>query len=60
MTKSESLVTGVAGAGGVEIIGEVATSLDYSSFAQVAIQILIGLVTLFKMIKKPKKENNGV
>jgi hypothetical protein len=58
-----TLMTGTVGVATVEVTEAVATNIptpeEVSSIGQLLIQIIIGIVTVWKLIKKPKNENKN-
>jgi hypothetical protein len=58
-----TLMTGTVGVATVEVTEAVATTIpspeEVSSIGQLLIQIIIGIVTVWKLIKKPKNENKN-
>ena len=56
-------MTGSVGVATVEVTEAVATAIpsteEVSSIGQLLIQIIIGIVTVWKLIKKPKNENKN-
>jgi hypothetical protein len=58
-----TLMTGTVGVATVEVTEAVATSMptpeEVSSIGQLLIQIIIGIVTVWKLVKKPKNENKN-
>ena len=58
-----TLMTGSVGVATVQVTEAVATSIptpeEVSSIGQLLIQIIIGIVTVWKLIKKPKNENKN-
>jgi hypothetical protein len=58
-----TILTGSIGVAGVEVAEKVATTMptpeEVSSIGQLIIQIFIGIVTVWKLIKKPKNENKN-
>lgn len=57
-----TILTGILGVSTVEVTEVVAQSVptpeEVSSIGQLLIQIVIGIVTVWKLIKKPKKDGN--
>jgi hypothetical protein len=58
-----TLLTGSVGVAGVEVAQTVATNMptpeEVSTIGQLLIQIIIGIVTVWKLVKKPKNENKN-
>ena len=58
-----TLMTGSVGVASVQVTEAVATTIpspeEVSSIGQLLIQIIIGIVTVWKLIKKPKNENKN-
>lgn len=58
-----TLMTGTVGVATVEVTEAVATSIptpeEVSTIGQLLIQIIIGIVTVWKLVKKPKNENKN-
>ena len=58
-----TLMTGTVGVATVEVTEAVATSVptpeEVSTIGQLLIQIIIGIVTVWKLVKKPKNENKN-
>lgn len=58
-----TLMTGSVGVATVQVTEAVATTIpspeEVSSIGQLLIQIIIGIVTVWKLIKKPKNENKN-
>jgi hypothetical protein len=58
-----TLLTGSVGVAGVEVAQTVATNIptpeEVSTIGQLLIQIIIGIVTVWKLVKKPKNENKN-
>lgn len=58
-----TLMTGTVGVATVEVTEAVATSMptpeEVSTIGQLLIQIIIGIVTVWKLVKKPKNENKN-
>lgn len=58
-----TLMTGTVGVATVQVTEAVATNIpspeEVSSIGQLLIQIIIGIVTVWKLIKKPKNENKN-
>jgi len=58
-----TLLTGSVGVAGVEVAETVATNMptpeEVSTIGQLLIQIIIGIVTVWKLVKKPKNENKN-
>ena len=59
-----TLMTGSVGVASVQVTEAVATTIpspeEVSSIGQLLIQIIIGIVTVWKLIKKPKNENKNL
>jgi hypothetical protein len=53
-----TILTGTLGVAGVEVAEAVATSVpgpeEVQSIGQLIIQVVIGIITIWKLIKKPK------
>lgn len=58
-----TLATGTIGVATVEVTEAVASSMptpeEVSTIGQLLIQIIIGIVTVWKLVKKPKNENKN-
>ena len=53
-----TLVTGAAGVGAVQVAENIPTADDIQSYGQLIIQLVIGIITVVKMLRK--KKNNAV
>lgn len=54
----QTIATGVIGAGAVELADKIPTADEVQSYGQLLIQLIIGIITVVKMLKK--KKNNAV
>lgn len=54
--KIPTLLTGVFGVAGTEVAEKVTTAAQSPEVIHVVVQILIGIATLWKLLKKNKKE----
>lgn len=58
-----TLLTGSVGVASVQVTETVAQNIptpeEVSSIGQLLIQIIIGIVTVWKLVKKPKNENKN-
>jgi hypothetical protein len=54
------LTTGIVGSAAVEVAAGIQTPTpeDVQSYGQLLIQLVIGIVTLWKMLKKPKPKKD--
>lgn len=50
-----TIATGVTGVGAVQIAESIPTSDDIQNYGQLLIQFVIGLVTIWKMLRNRKK-----
>lgn len=53
-----TIVTGATGVGAVQLADSIPTSDDIQNYGQLIIQLVIGIITVIKMLKK--KKNNAV
>jgi hypothetical protein len=54
------LFIGAAGAGTMEAVQAVTEQVQNPEAVQLILQLLIGIVTLFKLLKKPKPNNQNL
>lgn len=53
-----TIATGITGVGAVQLADTIPTSDDIQNYGQLIIQLIIGIITVFKMFKR--KKDNGV
>jgi len=52
------LLTGGAGAGGIEAIGQIPVTDNTQQYAQLVLQILVAIITIVKLLKSNKTQDN--
>lgn len=53
-----TILTGSAGAGGIELIGSIPATDNHQQIGQLVLQILVAIITIIKLVKDKKNKND--
>ena len=53
-----TILTGSAGAGGIELIGNIPVTDNHQQIGQLVLQILVAIITIIKLVKDKKNKND--